>query len=546
MSSELIVVMMKGALMALSLSLVGLLLFYVLNIIKKVLFKAKKTVTPLSKAVYNHSKDIVNDIKPAINEYKEKHSITKTENEMTQSLNSEINEDEIYEDIMIEIEQDNKVKSTWAKALSQSDGNKDKAESLYISMRFEELKYQQSYQKEESYQNENIETNNEVEIVKNSSSKKIVFSIVLISALITIGVPVFMIMYYNNNSNKNSSTTASETLSKESTYSAKVQNNTTSNENLNTNYKAEKQDYTNKTSSQQFSEYKDWKIDNHVGDYYLGDTTTQLIYIEEINPFNKKIEEGKQYITNIVKLDLTNNNKVTLLNGCSKPSYRGDGCVYSNPILINDDTTLYYQKDQWIVTDGIYKLDLVTLENKFITDGNEFKIINEGKYKNFLVVNKHKYLKDGGSYDSNFLISPEGKEISAVTSPESYSYYKSKSINQNNGFMNLVQNLIYEWDKAHNNKDINTFNLMYDENLNYYNKKDIKKSLIIEDKKRLLNKFLNFYQSSKILKIENLEKNIYKINYEKNVIYGEQKKTFFSYLIIKIINDKPIIIEEND
>ena len=70
MSDELIGGMIKGAVMAISLSLIGLLLFYVLNIIKKVLFKAKKTVTPLSKAVYNHSKDIVNDIKPAINEYK--------------------------------------------------------------------------------------------------------------------------------------------------------------------------------------------------------------------------------------------------------------------------------------------------------------------------------------------------------------------------------------------------------------------------------------------------------------------------------------------
>ena len=155
MSDELIGGMIKGIVMVISLSLIGLLLFYVLNIIKKVLFKAKKTVTPLSKAVYNHSKDIVNDIKPAINEYKEKHSITKTENEMTQSLNSEINEDEIYEKIMIEIEQDNKVKSTWAKALSQSDGNKDKAESLYISMRFEEIKNEilkkQQKEKENSF-----------------------------------------------------------------------------------------------------------------------------------------------------------------------------------------------------------------------------------------------------------------------------------------------------------------------------------------------------------------------------------------------------------
>ena len=139
MSDELIGGMIKGAVMAISLSLIGLLLFYVLNIIKKVLFKAKKTVTPLSNAVYNHSKDIVNDIKPAINEYKEKHSTTKNENQTTKIINSEINEDEIYEKIMIEIEEDKKVKSTWAKALAQSDGDKDKAESIYIKFRVEAL-----------------------------------------------------------------------------------------------------------------------------------------------------------------------------------------------------------------------------------------------------------------------------------------------------------------------------------------------------------------------------------------------------------------------
>jgi len=36
---------------------------------------------------------------------------------------------------MIEIEEDNKVKSTWAKALAQSEGDKDKAEAEYIRLR---------------------------------------------------------------------------------------------------------------------------------------------------------------------------------------------------------------------------------------------------------------------------------------------------------------------------------------------------------------------------------------------------------------------------
>lgn len=65
------------------------------------------------------------EIKPTINEYKEKHRSLKTtveETSITISNNSEMNEDEIYEEIMIEIEENKKVKSTWAKALAQNDG----------------------------------------------------------------------------------------------------------------------------------------------------------------------------------------------------------------------------------------------------------------------------------------------------------------------------------------------------------------------------------------------------------------------------------------
>ena len=55
-------------------------------------------------------------------------------------LTKQLHEDEIYEKIMIEVEDNNKVKSTWAKALSLSAGNKDKAESLYINLRVEDIK----------------------------------------------------------------------------------------------------------------------------------------------------------------------------------------------------------------------------------------------------------------------------------------------------------------------------------------------------------------------------------------------------------------------
>lgn len=121
-----------------------------------------KNETSLPKAVYNHSKDIASEVKPAIEEHKGKYkttsAFTKKEidnsedriqikdfddsyfSKLKQEKYNYLSEDEIYEKIMIEIEEDKKVKSTWAKALAQSDGDRDKAESLYIKSRFIDIK----------------------------------------------------------------------------------------------------------------------------------------------------------------------------------------------------------------------------------------------------------------------------------------------------------------------------------------------------------------------------------------------------------------------
>lgn len=112
----------------------------------------------LAKAVYNHSKDIASEIKPTINEYKEKHSsLNTTIGRTTDSLPNNLNEDEIYERIMIEIEEDNKIKSTWGRALAQSDGDKNKAESLYINLRVKMITNDNSLKTEENNKTNNKE-----------------------------------------------------------------------------------------------------------------------------------------------------------------------------------------------------------------------------------------------------------------------------------------------------------------------------------------------------------------------------------------------------
>lgn len=285
--------------------------------------------------------------------------------------------------------------------------------------------------------------------------------------------------------------------------------------------------------------------DKKIDDYFINETDEKVIYIKR-NPNNETIEEGYSPVTNIVEYDLKNHTEKILLKGCDSQSDFGSGCSYSKPILSNDNKTLYYSRDQWVTSHGVYKLDLITFQDKFITAGNDFEVIRDGKYKDYIVVNKHKYIENAGSYDQDFLVTPEGKEISAINNRESFVYYKSKIANIDSNITNLVDVLFYEWDKAHNEKNLNTFNSIYSDTLNYYNSKKVNKSFAIKDKMKLLNKFINFHQTSNLASIEVLKQNIYKLNYKKNVIYGTNKRTFSSYLIIKIDNNKPIVIEEND
>jgi uncharacterized membrane protein YhaH (DUF805 family) len=91
----------------------------------------------LAKAVYNHSKDISSEVKPAIREYKQQHTTPQAQAD-NQHIDL-VDEDSIYEQVMLEIEEDRKVKSTWAKAFAQSDGDENKAQAMYITFRVNEI-----------------------------------------------------------------------------------------------------------------------------------------------------------------------------------------------------------------------------------------------------------------------------------------------------------------------------------------------------------------------------------------------------------------------
>ena len=173
---------------------IGLALYYGFDKYKKITEhndNRKKEQTSLVKAVINHSKDILNESKSVINEYKEKHNSLNTIEKETMTIvsnNLEKNEDEIYEiyeQIMMEIEEDKKVKSTWAKALAQSDGDDKKENSLYINLRFQEIKNEKEViNKQKELLNKQSANNSYVENQQNKSNNAKLIAALIVSIVV--------------------------------------------------------------------------------------------------------------------------------------------------------------------------------------------------------------------------------------------------------------------------------------------------------------------------------------------------------------------------
>lgn len=115
-----------------------------------------------------------------------------------------------------------------------------------------------------------------------------------------------------------------------------------------------------------------------------------------------------------------------------------------------------------------------------------------------------------------------------------------------NEFESDMNDFFKDWDKAHNDKNIGLFDKLYLENVRYYNSKNSSKFQILEDKIRILKKYPEFKQSSKIISKEQISNELIKVNYEKDTFYNNKNRIYNSYLILDTSNEQLKIYEEND
>lgn len=109
-----------------------------------------------------------------------------------------------------------------------------------------------------------------------------------------------------------------------------------------------------------------------------------------------------------------------------------------------------------------------------------------------------------------------------------------------------IIDLVNIWNNSHNNKDLASLSNVYAENVFYYGTNQ-EKTKIIDDKKRLLNKYSNFKQivSDKDLEITKTE-NGKSISFTKNVTFNSNQRDYPSYLVVSEINGKWKIVTESD
>jgi hypothetical protein len=77
-----------------------------------------------------------------------------------------------------------------------------------------------------------------------------------------------------------------------------------------------------------------------------------------------------------------------------------------------DSKTVYFITSARPTSSAVHSVDVDGKNLRFVTDGNEYHIVQHGKYKGDLIVNQHRYrLHPMGSYDWDWLFTPQGNQI---------------------------------------------------------------------------------------------------------------------------------------
>jgi hypothetical protein len=93
---------------------------------------------------------------------------------------------------------------------------------------------------------------------------------------------------------------------------------------------------------------------------------------------------------------------------------------FTHPVFSLDGGYVYVEAEAWATSTAIHQVSLVTGQERFVVGGWIYGILRNGPYRGYLIVGEHRYYPapGSGSYNPDFIIRPDGKEILRIPGTE--------------------------------------------------------------------------------------------------------------------------------
>jgi hypothetical protein len=95
------------------------------------------------------------------------------------------------------------------------------------------------------------------------------------------------------------------------------------------------------------------------------------------------------------------------------------------PLFSPDGRLLYFMSAEWATEAATHVLDIGTGKTRFVAPGTLMEVVQKGQYAGHIIANQHRYFLGCGSYDWDWVLTPDGERVGPVgDSPEQRQMFK--------------------------------------------------------------------------------------------------------------------------
>jgi len=118
-------------------------------------------------------------------------------------------------------------------------------------------------------------------------------------------------------------------------------------------------------------------------------------------------------------MDRTGDNKRRVVVGRMGSETEHVLSVLRRPLFSPDGRLLYFMSAEWATEAATHVLDIESGKTRFVAPGTLMEVVQKGEYAGHIIANQHRYFLGCGSYDWDWLLTPDGERVGPVGDSES-------------------------------------------------------------------------------------------------------------------------------